>query len=153
MKSLKIKTHSMEETFSLGVLLGEEILKTKLKGPFIIGFSGNLGSGKTLFIQGLAKGLKIKNKIKSPTFLILRKYKVRHKTIKNFYHIDAYRIKKNEDIENSGIKDALKDKNALLAIEWVDIIKKQIPKIDIEIHLKHKLKNSREIIFKFYGKK
>lgn len=149
MKTIKIKTNSFKETLLLGNILGVEILKTKnLFSPLVIALYGDLGSGKTTFIQGLAKGLKIRGKIKSPTFIILRKYKINNKKFKTFYHIDAYRIKNKQDIKNSGIEEGLKNKDSILAIEWADIIKKYLPPLRVDIFLKHSSKNSREIIFR-----
>ncbi|MCL4399759.1 tRNA (adenosine(37)-N6)-threonylcarbamoyltransferase complex ATPase subunit type 1 TsaE, partial [Patescibacteria group bacterium] len=83
---LRIETKSNLETVKLGRVLGEEILKNG-SGNFLIALNGDLGSGKTTFIKGLGRGLGIKNKITSPTFLMVRRYSIlKNKKYKNFYH-------------------------------------------------------------------
>ena len=71
-------------------------LAKELTGQEIICFTGELGSGKTTFIQGLAKGLNIKDNITSPTFVIYKKYKAKKNL--NFYHFDLYRTQNPQEI-------------------------------------------------------
>src|SRR3989338_7673870 len=80
-------TTSAAQTRAFGAKLARE-----LKGGEIIALVGNLGSGKTTFVKGLAKGLGVKDVITSPTFVLMKIYKAKHKTIKNFVHVDCYRI-------------------------------------------------------------
>src|SRR3989344_70079 len=91
-------TNSFEETQNIA----EEFAHT-LKGGEVLCLYGDLGYGKTTFIQGLAKGLGLKGRIISPTFIIMRSYEIKLKTknekrkttvqnVKNFYHVDLYRI-------------------------------------------------------------
>jgi tRNA threonylcarbamoyladenosine biosynthesis protein TsaE len=109
-------TASAKQTQKLGQLLAEE-----LKPGQIICLSGELGSGKTTFTQGLLKGLKIKGPYTSPTFVIMKKYK------NNIFHFDAYRVSK-KDILNLGWKEIVAEKNNVIIVEWADRIKKIIPK-------------------------
>ena len=72
-------TKSSAETKKIGEKTAEEILKRKLqKTAFVIGLKGELGGGKTTFLQGFAKGLMIKEKILSPTFVIIKRYKLKN---------------------------------------------------------------------------
>ena len=82
-------SNSPEETAEIGKRIAK-----KIKKGLIFAFFGNLGSGKTTFIQGLAKGLGIKKRIISPTFILIRKYPFGKKT---FYHMDFYRINKDQN--------------------------------------------------------
>ena len=79
----KIITKKEEETRKFGLKLAK-----KIKAGDILALIGNLGAGKTTFIQGLAKGLGIKNKITSPTFVQLKIYPASKRGIKNLYHFD-----------------------------------------------------------------
>ena len=88
---------------------------------------GNLGSGKTTFTQFLAKALGVKEKILSPTFVIMKTYKRDTNTrihandtnrIRNLVHIDTYRLNSAKDLTSLGLKDLLKDKENILVIEW-----------------------------------
>ncbi len=126
---------------------GEKLAK-KISPPSIICLYGDLGGGKTTFVKGLAKGLKIKEKITSPTFIILRKYRGKKgKKSINFYHIDLYRTKEFE-LSNLGVEEILNEPNSIIAIEWAEKIKKFLPKKRIEIEFKFIDENTRKIIIK-----
>src|SRR3989344_4758806 len=121
-------TNSSEETQRLGKefarshlarLQGETL--TDLSRSALIALYGDLGSGKTTFVQGLAKGLGIKRRIISPTFIIVRSYRVRGKgegiRVKYFYHIDLYRIDDKVSIKNLGIEEIFKNPENIVVIE------------------------------------
>ncbi|MFH1188935.1 MAG: tRNA (adenosine(37)-N6)-threonylcarbamoyltransferase complex ATPase subunit type 1 TsaE, partial [bacterium] len=78
-------TKNDRETRRAGELLAQEIKKT----PLVIALEGDLGAGKTTFIQGIAKGLGIQEQITSPTFVIMKKYPINGGF---FYHLDCYRL-------------------------------------------------------------
>lgn len=102
--------------------LGEKLSK-KLKGGEIIGLIGNLGGGKTTLIKGVAKGLGIKKRILSPTFVLWRLYKTpRGKRIKFFCHIDLYRLNKPKDIISLGMEEYWWRKDSVCLIEWAEKI-------------------------------
>ncbi len=138
------KTNKFSETQELGFNLGKN-----LKSGSTLALYGNLGSGKTTFVQGFAKGLGIKSKIISPTFIIVRKYDIRIKKqesrIKNFYHIDLYRIESEKDVEGLGLKEILNDKSNIVAIEWPEKIEKILPKKRINLYFEYLGDNKREI--------
>ncbi|HEX6977605.1 MAG TPA: tRNA (adenosine(37)-N6)-threonylcarbamoyltransferase complex ATPase subunit type 1 TsaE [Patescibacteria group bacterium] len=116
-------TSSARETQELGNKIG-----SSLKGGEILALTGDLGSGKTTFIQGLAQGLGVKGRIVSPTFILMRTYELAHE--KNFYHIDLYRLEGNleSEIENLGIPDVWEKEDNITAIEWAEKIKDILPK-------------------------
>jgi len=109
---IDIETHSVEETQALGRKIG--IL---LKQPLIIALIGDLGSGKTAFVQGLAQGLDVPADyyITSPTFTLINEYPGRLALI----HIDLYRLETVRDLEDIGLDELLYDQ-AVLAVEWAD---------------------------------
>lgn len=140
----KITTKNEKETFAIGVNLAK-----KLKGGEVLALFGDLGAGKTKFLQGLAKGLGVKNKVNSPTFNILKIYKIKgDKTIKTFCHIDAYRLPSEKDLITLGVEEYFQDENTVTAIEWAEKIKKILPKKTIMVDIKHLSEEERAIKIK-----
>lgn len=118
----------------------------------VMGLEGTLGSGKTTFAQGFARGLGIKEKISSPTFVLLKKYRVpparrarRHATPLAFYHIDCYRLARAQDLAALGFQDIVSDPRAIVLVEWSDRVRRLLPKHRITIHFAHAGKNRRRI--------
>ncbi len=110
----------------------------------IFALSGDLGSGKTAFAQAFLRALGVKRRIASPTFLLIKNYRLKTKKI---YHIDCYRLKNPKELIKLGIKDILKDKNNIALVEWADKIKGLIPKDAVWIYFRHG-KNSNERVIK-----
>jgi len=136
--------------------------------PNVIALSGNLGSGKTTFVQGFMKAMGVKHHITSPTFVIFRKYhsseKLKVKGEKKFknkkntipstlnpkpysdvYHFDLYRLDKSRDVMKLGFRKIISDKKNIVLIEWPELIKKQLPKNTIWVKFEHG-KNKKERI-------
>lgn len=124
--------------------------KITKNGAVILGLSGELGSGKTTFMQGFAKGLGIKEKILSPTFVILKHFKIKNINFFDFYHIDCYRVNKPEDILQIDFESIVKNPKNIVAIEWPEKVKKYLPKEIIEVKFKAADFESREINTTFY---
>ncbi len=127
-------TYSEKETKDLAKKLAK-----KLTG--VIALIGELGSGKTTFAQGFAAGLGIKEKIISPTFVLIRQHRI-PKTEKTLYHIDLYRL---EDFTELGLKDLMEDPNNIVLIEWAEKIKDQLPQNTTYIKFKTLSETKREI--------
>jgi tRNA threonylcarbamoyladenosine biosynthesis protein TsaE len=143
-------TKSEKATEKLGEKIGKKILKEKLdKTAKILALEGDLGGGKTTFLKGFAKGLGIKEKILSPTFILFRKFQIPNSKFQNFYHIDCYRIEKEREILNLGFREIIKDPKNIVAIEWADKIKKILPKKVIKIKFKIFGKKERKILIKW----
>jgi tRNA threonylcarbamoyladenosine biosynthesis protein TsaE len=88
-----ILSFSSLQTQNVARVLAKTLLETQpAKGAQVLALVGELGSGKTTFAQGLAKGLGIKEKILSPTFILLKEFNIRHPFFRTFYHIDCYRL-------------------------------------------------------------
>jgi len=141
----QVTTNSAKQTFEFA----EKFSKT-LKGGEIIGLVGDLGAGKTIFTKGLASGLGIKKNITSPTFVLMRIYEVRSEKleVRNFVHIDAYRIKSVKDLESIGAEEYFNRPDTIIIIEWADRIKKILPKKAKFIKIQHIEGNKRLINFK-----
>jgi len=143
---LKCITNSPSQTKKFAGILARQILK---KGPqkraLVLGLIGDLGGGKTTFLQGFAKGLGIRNKILSPTFVILKSFEISNSNLKNFYHFDCYRTENPKDILNLGFSDILKNPKNIVAIEWADKIKKILPRKQIILEFDFVDKTKRSI--------
>lgn len=108
--------------------LAKSIVNNCLGGE-IFALSGPLGSGKTSLAQEIASSFNIKEKVNSPTFNIIKVYPVLgHKKIKEFIHIDAYRLKSSQELVLLGINDYFLSDDNVIYIEWAEKVKDIIPK-------------------------
>ena len=122
---VKYLTTTPFQTKKLGEILAKEVLKTNpKKRALVIGLEGDLGGGKTTFLQGFAKGLGIKEKITSPTFIIFRKFIIHNSKFTILYHIDCYRISNPKEILDLGFKEIISNPKNIVTIEWADRIRK-----------------------------
>lgn len=80
-----------------------------------------MGAGKTTFTQFLAQALGIEENVTSPTYNYLKTYSIPHQNLV-FVHVDAYRLKSNEDVDSIGLNDYITDSNTIILIEWVNNI-------------------------------
>jgi|SRR3989344_5733756 len=111
----------------------------------IIALIGELGAGKTTFTQGFAKGLGIKDRIISPTFVLVRQHKIPNsKGI--FYHIDLYRLENPKDLKELGITEFWSNPENIVLIEWAEKIKDLLPKNITRINFTKGPNNLRAII-------
>ncbi|MBP2033158.1 tRNA threonylcarbamoyladenosine biosynthesis protein TsaE [Clostridium algifaecis] len=134
----------VEDTISLGKRLGKI-----LKAGDIICLNGDLGTGKTHFVKGLAEGLNIKDPITSPTFSIVNEYEGRLK----LYHFDVYRVNDPDEIEAIGFDEYIFS-DAVSVIEWSNYINELIPEEYIEVNIekdKYDKPNHRKISINYHG--
>lgn len=141
----ELTTNSVSETQELGRQIG-----AKLKGGEILALSGPLGSGKTAFVKGLARGLGIRRRIKSPTFVIYQIYPApRKKRQATLYHFDLYRLKATADLRDLGFAEILITRENIVIIEWPEKARRLLPKRTMHLKFKHWHRpNQRRIIFK-----
>ena len=125
-----IETNSPEETFALGQKLGEQA-----KAGQIYTLNGDLGVGKTVFTQGIARGLGITEAVSSPTFTIVQTYDEGRMP---FYHFDVYRIGDVEEMEEIGFDEYIFGEGVCL-IEWADLIREILPEHYKEIRIEKDL--------------
>lgn len=124
-------------------------LAASIQKSTIIALKGDLGSGKTTFVKGLAEFFGIKKAITSPTFALLKHYNlsgVWRGWI--FYHFDLYRLKKKEDFLSEGFEDIFKRPRSIVLVEWPEIMGKILPKKRIEVSFAHSGKSSKSRIIK-----
>jgi len=136
MKTQKFISNSPEETVNFG-----ESLAKSFKGGDIVCFFGDLGSGKTTLIKGIAKGLKIGHaKVNSPTFVLMNVYHGRLP----LFHFDLYRLDNVEGISSIGYDEFLYD-DGVSVIEWADRLGTLLPEEYLRVDLKHKKNDQRTI--------
>ena len=140
------KTKSAKETQKIAATLALKIINSKpLKHAQILAFEGELGAGKTTFIQGFARALKIKQKITSPTFVLMKSYSLLTTHYSLLFHIDAFRLKDWHDLASLGIKDIFADPGNIVLIEWAERVRPILPQKRTKIHIDHLGKNTRKI--------
>ncbi|MBQ8261773.1 MAG: tRNA (adenosine(37)-N6)-threonylcarbamoyltransferase complex ATPase subunit type 1 TsaE [Lachnospiraceae bacterium] len=124
MKKRIVETFRPEETQKLG----QELAKEAAPGT-VITLNGDLGVGKTVFAQGIARGLDLDEWINSPTFTIVQEYDGGRMP---FYHFDVYRIADADEMYEIGYEDYFYGEGLCL-IEWADLIRELIPKEHIRV--------------------
>ena len=125
-----IETRSPEETFALGEKIGRQARKGQ-----VYTLTGDLGTGKTVFTQGVAAGLGIREPVNSPTFTIVQVYEEGRLP---FYHFDVYRIGDIEEMEEIGYDDYFFGEGICL-IEWAELIEEILPENRISITIQNDL--------------
>ena len=129
------ETFSADDTFKLG----EDIGKAAEPGE-VITLTGDLGTGKTIFVQGLAKGLGIDDYINSPTFTIVQIYENGRLPL---YHFDVYRIEDESEMYETGLDDYMYG-DGVCVIEWAEMISDLLPEKRTEILIEKDLEKGFE---------
>ncbi|HEY4508774.1 MAG TPA: tRNA (adenosine(37)-N6)-threonylcarbamoyltransferase complex ATPase subunit type 1 TsaE [Candidatus Paceibacterota bacterium] len=156
---MKYSSNSLEETQKIAQDFISSI-KPNNTGATVVGLYGDLGAGKTSFIQGISKALGVSDTVVSPTFVIMKVYELdsgfqrsdlkedsKAQTLGKFthlIHIDAYRIEKSSELLYLGWNDIISDPKNLIFIEWPERVADIMPE-HIHIHFTHVSENSREI--------
>lgn len=125
-----VETYSSEETFRLGESFGKQAVPGQ-----IYTLKGDLGTGKTVFTQGFASGLGIREPVSSPTFTIVQVYEEGRLP---FYHFDVYRIADPEEMDEIGYEDYFFGEGVCL-IEWAELIGELIPEDAVHVTIEKNL--------------
>lgn len=150
-----IVTKSAEETKIVAKLFAESIVEEMTaKGAVVVALEGALGAGKTTFAQGFAEGLGVKEKVKSPTFVLMHKHAIKGKSgkskvkkFKYFYHADCYRLESEKDASAIGLDEAMRDPENIVLVEWARRVKKALPKDTIVVKFTYINERTRKINF------
>jgi tRNA threonylcarbamoyladenosine biosynthesis protein TsaE len=124
MQTQVIETHSEEETIDAG-----ERFARQLKPGDVVALMGDLGSGKTRFVKGIARGLGVHEHVTSPTFTILHEYKDGALPV---YHFDCYRMRSVRELDEFGFDDYIYG-DGVCVLEWADMIEERLPKRRYEV--------------------
>ena len=120
-------------------------LTSKLGEARVLALQGDLGAGKTAFVKSLGKILGVKKTILSPTFIIMKSYKLKAGNWKLLIHIDAYRIENENELEILGWDDLIKNPENLIALEWPEKVRNLIPKTAKTIKFEFVDEKTREL--------
>lgn len=142
-RSLEMESRSPEETRRLAVSLSP-----LLRPGDVVALGGDLGAGKTTFVQGLAAGLGIVDRVTSPTFVLMREYTGgRYPLI----HIDVYRLDRMQDVVDLGYDEFL-DPSHIVVVEWGDMVAPLLPKEHLGIEMRYgTAETMREIVLRPRG--
>ena len=124
----------------------------RLGGATVVALNGNLGSGKTTFVQSVARALGVEGNITSPTFVLMKRYELDGVGQKgtqrfNLIHIDAYRLERGADLEALDFESITADKGNLVLIEWADNVKEGLSRDIKKISFEYVGENERSISF------
>ncbi len=124
---MKKKTQSVQDMH----VFATEVV-SELSGGEVFGLEGELGTGKTEFVRGLAKALGSKDAVKSPSFTLLNHYRLGHPTIKHLIHVDLYRLEDagSDLVSQIGLDEWLNHSDAVVCIEWPwEEIRQELPNL------------------------
>ena len=141
---IKIVTKTPQELEYLGSRMAELVAP----GDFIA-LDGDLGAGKTLMTQGMAKGLGVTEEIVSPTFTIIHEYETGRLPL---YHMDVYRLKQPEEMYDLGYEEYFYGEGVTI-IEWAQMIREQLPEQRLDITIKRISDEVRIFLFEPKGEK
>ena len=135
------QSSSSAETKTLGGEFATKLIARPLhrSRATIVALRGDLGAGKTTFTQGFLHALGIRSHITSPTFVLMKIYKIKDKglKIKNVFHMDWYRLHSQEELSALSFSEILKDPQNIVLVEWPERIPSGIPKSSIHINFNH----------------
>ena len=144
-RTLGIVTTSAEETRILGAALAPLLVPGD-----VISLSGDLGAGKTVFVQGVAGALGVEQRVTSPTFTLVHHLVGRYPII----HVDVYRLESFQEVMDLGF-DELIDPEAILLVEWGEVVAPLLPRRHLEVELRRRATdnavNERAVIFRPRG--
>lgn len=156
------QSKSEKETAEIARNLTKQIVSSKIVAPrntsdktvalrqaqgkaMVIALEGELGAGKTTFVKTFAKALGVKEKITSPTFVIMRRFMIYDLRFKDLYHIDAYRLNNGNELRTLGIEEIISNPENIVLIEWAERVAEILPEKYIKIHIDHISENERKI--------
>lgn len=115
-------------------------------GATVIALYGELGSGKTVFVRGIARALGIKDSVQSPTFVLERIYEIEnHPQFRKLIHIDSYRMDHPDELRDLGWSELIADAKNLVCIEWAERVEDLLPPETRKVYCAFIDENKRDI--------
>jgi len=138
---------SLEDTEKIAKNFVNEFLSKKANEgkALVVGLYGDLGSGKTTFTKAVAKILKIKEDITSPTYVLIKNYQLENNSRKQLIHIDAYRLDLSKELLSIGWGDIVGNSENIIFIEWPERVADILPENHIKINFEFLSENERQI--------
>jgi tRNA threonylcarbamoyladenosine biosynthesis protein TsaE len=132
-----LESHSVDDTVRLGEIIGR-----RLDAGAVVALIGELGAGKTAFVQGLALGLGIRDVVASPTFTIVKE----HDAPIPLFHVDFYRLEHAAELANIGFDDYF-ERGGVVVIEWADRFLDALPADRLEVRIEVTGPEARRFLF------
>lgn len=146
MTRMNYASHGPEETQRIAHDEALKLVEKEKGAPVVVALEGELGAGKTTFVQAFAKALGAKEKLKSPTFVLMKDYQLSAgHDYKKLYHLDCYRLKNESDLEPLNIKDIIAQPGNIVLIEWAERVKGILPRNHWLIRFEHVSEQERNI--------
>ncbi len=143
---MKHVSHSPEETHQIAQDLARNILHKHQGKTVVIALEGELGAGKTTFVQAFAKALGVKHHLKSPTFVLMKHYLLEDaEGYENLYHFDCYRLQDSSELKVLSIEDILNSSGNIVLIEWAERVADILPENHLTVHIDHIAEHTRNI--------
>lgn len=143
-------SRSLEDTKKLAEVFAKDLLsRGKREFATTVGLYGDLGSGKTTFVQSIARYFGIRDSIQSPTFVIMKSYELQVTSYKSLIHIDAYRLNSADEIRKLGFGEMAEDPGNLILIEWPERVAEAMPDDHIRLDFRFVDDTTREIDMAF----
>lgn len=118
----------------------------------VVALSGELGAGKTTFVQACAKVLGVTETVTSPTFLVMKRYGISDTRYTTLIHIDAYRVEEEKELDVLRLRESFEHRENLIMVEWAERVSGYIPQDALWVELKLEQDGSRTIMYGKYGK-
>ncbi|MBI2035377.1 MAG: tRNA (adenosine(37)-N6)-threonylcarbamoyltransferase complex ATPase subunit type 1 TsaE [Candidatus Liptonbacteria bacterium] len=154
------KSTSLKEAEKNVAAIARQLVDSRDKA-LVLGLTGELGSGKTFFVKKFLSFLGVKEKVVSPTFVIMKEYALTNKsnktnksdkiyktngTYKKAYHVDVYRLEDERSVLRLGLKEIVAENGNIVFIEWAEKIKKLLPRSTIWIKFMHGKRENERIL-------
>ena len=146
--ALDVISHSPEQTRQIGFRLGRLV-----RARDLLLLAGQVGAGKTTFVQGLARGLNVEGYVQSPTFALAAEHPGRTSDSEPIvlFHLDFYRLEGAKDLATFGYEEYLEAEDGIVAIEWPERISTAILDEYLLIEFRHLSDSKRRLVFRPNG--
>lgn len=138
---MEVTIHATEELEDLA-----ELIAKKVKPGNIVALYGDLGAGKTTFVRYLVSALGFKDRVQSPTYVLIRKYsRIQTSIFKRIYHADLYRLTSEAELSDLGLQELFSEKDSLIVIEWPEIVERYLPRSSVKVYFEYVDEKTRRI--------
>ena len=139
-------SHSPEDTQEFARKQALRLVEESSGQPIVIALEGELGAGKTTFTQAFATVLGVHENVKSPTFVLMKHYKLTNViNYHTLYHLDCYRLNNSADLLSLGTSDIIQRAGNIVLIEWAERVADILPKSHWVVHIDHVAEHDRNI--------
>jgi tRNA threonylcarbamoyladenosine biosynthesis protein TsaE len=143
---MEVLSKSVAQTKKLAANIARDVLSGERgQAAHVLALEGELGAGKTTFVQGFAQAFGVTRVVRSPTFVLMKGYKLKTINYRLLYHLDCYRIRDWSDLLPLGIKDIFANPENIILIEWPERAGKILPRKRVTVHFDHISEHERLI--------